>query len=291
MGRTLRALRQAGIVAEDVCGRAPPALGEAISAVAGPVWLVRAGTWPARSVPIQFPLPSAMGRPLCALGAVLPEAGMAPSADGEVLQWAALQAETGGDFSAAPDLSGRLPPVASVYLEAEPSAALARRLSQGEPLSQAIATEFDGGRFRVVRFASLDVHDDLALRVMQVVTTLQQGGAERVALDLANGLGSRGVRSLLVTLGKPTRASFPVPAGLVDLSDTVRDRRARAGAVACVAQSFRADLVHGHLLDGADVARLAAAGLPLLLTIHNTRPGWPREIGRASCRERVYVLV
>ena len=132
LGRTLRALRQAGIIAEDLCGRPGPAVAEAITAVTGPVWLVRAGTWPAYSVQIRFPLPSAMGRPLCALGAVLPQAGRESAADDDALQWATLQSETGGDFSVAPNLSDRLPPVASVYLESEPSAAVARRLVQGD---------------------------------------------------------------------------------------------------------------------------------------------------------------
>ena len=129
-GRTIRALRQAGIETTDVCGLAPSALAQAITAAGRPVWLVRAGAWPAQPSHVQFPLPSATGRPLCALGAVRSEDGPPPSADGEVSQWATILAETGGDFSLAADLSARLPPVASAYLEAEPAAALGQRLAQ-----------------------------------------------------------------------------------------------------------------------------------------------------------------
>src|SRR5262249_13239865 len=114
------------------------------------------------------------------------------------------------------------------------------------------------GRCRVVRYPALDVYHDTTLRVVQVVTSLQRGGAERIALTLARELGSCGVHPLLVALGSPTRTPFLSPPGTVDLARTRGDRRARIEALARTAIGFGADLVHGHLLDGPDIAWLAA---------------------------------
>src|SRR5262249_35006957 len=132
--------------------------------------------------------------------------------------------------------------------------------------------------WRVLRYPPLDVCHDPALRIVQVVTSVQQGGAERIALSLAEGLAGRRIRSLLVTLGRPTRSGFPVPAGIVDVSAAPGGKSGRADAAASAALEFAADLVHGHLLDAEDVARFSAHGLPLLLTIHNVRAGWPRGL-------------
>src|SRR5436309_3249958 len=81
-------------------------------------------------------------------------------------------------------------------------------------------------RLRVVHHAPLDVRDDPALRVVQIVTSLQQGGAERVTLDLARGLGRFCVRCLVVTLGRPTRSALAAPPDAVDLSPLGTDRQA-----------------------------------------------------------------
>lgn len=260
-GRTLRALKALGLVPEEV-GAEPPALGGA------PVWLVRAGAWP-RAASLSFPPPSHTGRPLCALGLPRPAAGRAD----EAAAWAALQADTGGDLSALPDLAARLPPVVSAYLDAPAAAALARGLAAGAALPDALRAEIASGH-RVIRHAPLDVHTDDGLRVVQVVTSLQRGGAERVAIDLHRHLGGRGVRSRLVALGRPTRAPFPAPPGTLDLSG-VRGRPARIDAAHRAALDFAADLVHAHLLRGEEMARLAALGLPVVATVHNARPGWP----------------
>src|SRR5205085_6366595 len=57
-----------------------------------------------------------------------------------------------------------------------------------------------------------------------------------------------------------------------------------------VAVAFGADLVHGHLLDRADAAGLAALGLPLLLTVHNMRPGWPDGLAELQPHETVLLV-
>ena len=245
VGRTLRALAAAGIVAED----AGAEIGRAIDDVGGPVWLVRAGAWPAHPGPIAGPPPSATGRPLVAFGAV----------NGEPV---------------AVDSYGP----ASLYLESEPALELARRLGDGCDFDEEARALLSDDRWRVVRSSPLDVRDDPRLRVLQVVTSLQRGGAERMTLDLTAELGRMGLCCRVVTLGRPSRAAFDPPAGLVDLAELGLDRAVRAEAVGRIARAFAADLIHGHLLDAEDISRIAAQGTPLVLTIHNQRPGWPEGL-------------
>jgi glycosyltransferase involved in cell wall biosynthesis len=170
--------------------------------------------------------------------------------------------------------------LASVYLESGLVARLGQALRQGTPLAAALHHVIADDTVRRVHHAPLDVRDDAALRVVQVVTSLQQGGAERLVLDLCRQLGGHGVRPLLVTLGRPTRASFPVPAGTVDLAEVGSDRQTRIAALAEVARSFAADLIHAHLLDGEDMQRLAVHGFPTIATVHNSEPGWPAGLER-----------
>ena len=140
---------------------------------------------------------------------------------------------------------------------------------------------------RVVHYAPLDVYDDRGLRVLQVITSLHRGGAERMTLDLMAELPACNVRARLATLGRPLREAFAAPAGTLDLAGPLANPEARAAALARLAIAFGADLVHGHLITGSDVRRIAAAGLPVMLTVHNTRPGWPEglaDLGAAGCR-------
>jgi glycosyltransferase involved in cell wall biosynthesis len=288
-GRTLGALRRAGLETEDGGGPSATGLAALLASEGAPVWLVRAGAWPVRPGPLCLPPPSATGLPLCALGWTRVPAEADPARDGEARLWAALQAETGGDFATG-DRGGRLPPVASAFLEAPAVAALARRLEQGEGVVPALAAELGSGRYRVVHAQALDVYDDPALRVVQVVTSLQRGGAERVTLDLAEELGRAGTSCRVVTLGDPTRAAFPAPPGTVSLARADGGRPERLRRVAEAARSFAADLVHGHLLGREDAAALAAAGLPLLLTVHNMRPGWPAGLAEIGTGEAALLV-
>jgi glycosyltransferase involved in cell wall biosynthesis len=157
-------------------------------------------------------------------------------------------------------------------------------------VADALRMVIGGPGQRVVRFPAFDVHDDLALRVVQVVTSIQQGGAERIALSLARGLGKAGVRSLLITLGRPTRTAFPVPPGTLDLSQTRGGRQRRLEAVAGAVRAFDADLVLGHLLAGEDMARLSALGVPLVATIHNVRLGWPSGLEALRADDAMLVI-
>jgi glycosyltransferase involved in cell wall biosynthesis len=257
VGRTLRALEAAGVTAEE----AGTDLARAVGSAEGSTWLVRAGAWPASPGPISEPPPSATGKPLVAFGATLVE--------------------------------GRADPglIASIYLDPEPLAELASRLGRGEPLDQTIRgllEEVEGRR--VVRFGSLDVRHDAGLRVLQVVTSLQRGGAERVTLDLAVALGWHGVRSRVVTLSRPTRQAFESPRDSVDLSALGRNYQARTEGVAQEARDFAADVVHGHLLNGEEARLVASQGVPLVLTIHNQRPGWPLGLERLEAGDAALLV-
>ncbi|WP_437829125.1 glycosyltransferase [Sorangium sp. So ce1153] len=282
-GRTLRALRLAGLAPVDVTAAPLAAAAEALAA--GPVWLVRGGAWPSPSAaldPDPFPPPSDTGLPLCALGAVMAPPDPSARAEPDAVAWAELLRATGGDLGRAARArrGPGLPRAASVYLDAPLAAGVAARLRAGDPLDAALQGELGARRARVVRHAPLDVCDDAALRVAQVVTSLQQGGAERIAIDLATGLPRRGVRSRVVAVYRPTRPTFGAPPGSLDLSGAPGDREARFDALARELAAWGADLAHAHLLDADDLARLSARGYRALVTVHNVAAGWPAGLER-----------
>ncbi|WP_437764819.1 glycosyltransferase [Sorangium sp. So ce764] len=286
-GRTLRALRLAGLAPVDLTAAPLAAAAEALAA--GPVWLVRGGAWPAPSAAIEpdpFPPPSDTGLPLCALGAVLAPIDLPAvvPARADATAWAELLRATGGELSRAARArrAPGLPRAASVYLDGALAAGVAARLGAGEPLDAALQGELGARRARVVRHAPLDVCDDAAPRVAQVVTSLQQGGAERIAIDLARELPRRGVRSLVCAVYRPTRATFAAPPGALDLSDARGDREARFDALARGLAAWGADLAHAHLLDAEDLARLSARGYRPLVTVHNVAAGWPAGLDRLA---------
>ncbi len=209
-------------------------------------------------------------------GATLPAPGMPDDADAEA--WKAALAATGGSFHPSTGDSGSLPPVNSCYLEPDVVAAVAARLGTGQDLVPAVLAELSAAGRRVVRIAAIDVHHDASLRVAQVVTTLQRGGAERIALDLHCAFGAAAGHSRLITLGHPTRGPFPTPPSMSDVSRAGPHRAARIPAALQAVRAFAADVVHGHLLDAADIRQFGAANIPFVVTIHNMRPGWPEGL-------------
>lgn len=263
-GRTVRALRLLGFSVADLTPAFWPEVLASIRSRPEPLWLVRAGAWP---LAFTEPRPSSTGRPLVALGAVqaaedVPETD-APSA----LAWRESVRLARGEFR--PDT---LPFLVSTWLDASMVAALLDE----DDLRVSIQVAARAVAARIAHFPGLDVVDDDSIRIAEVVTSAQQGGAERVALDLTRGLRGHGLRSRLVTLGRPTRAAFEVPDGTLDfatLGAPSPDHWARRVGRALVSHGF--DLIHGHLLESPAVKAFAARGLPLALTIHNSREGWP----------------
>lgn len=306
-GRTVRSLRAAGFAAEQIL---ECATGEVAAALreGGPILILRAGAWLMDPAVWTPPPASATGKGLCAVGAVQPLRVLASGSPGGPAQWSVadpslslaggggvdesartwsrLLAETGGDLNRLVD-SGSVvsfdPP--ALFLDSRGALALTQiaMASMGDLLRAALAS------LRVVHFAPLDAADDPNLRVMQVITSLQRGGAERVTLDLAAELPGCGVRPRLVTLGRPSRAAFAAPAGTIDLADAGGNWAARLARLTnwCVADG--ADLVHAHLVTGDVAGRLAEAGLPVMLTVHNTREAWPP--GLAQLRPADAVLL
>lgn len=254
--RTLRALHRLGLGAtcvaeEDVAG--------AVARLREPVWLLRAGAWPARAPALA---PSATGRPLLGFGAVKGDAA-----------WDAALAATGGDLDR---WRGPLP-VASLLVE-DPSRAPPGASGAG---ALAAALRAQPG-LRVLRLHALDVRRSARLRVAQAVTTLHRGGAERVALALYQGLAAHGVEAGLLVLDRPQRETWPEPPGTVRLFERGRDRAGRVAALAAWTEAEGIDLLHAHLLDGAELGALARRGVPLVATLHNSRQGWPQGLEEAT---------
>lgn len=128
----------------------------------------------------------------------------------------------------------------------------------------------------VVHWARLDhAPDDPRLHVMEVVTSLQHGGAERIACDLAEHLPYHGVRSRLVSLGKPHRAQLPAPRDLLDLSHLSRSERTSHLITSAIASGV--DVIHVHLTDAGETRAISASGIPVIAAVHNARAGWPKE--------------
>lgn len=252
--RTRRALGRAGVAATTT--RGPEALAEMLRSRDGCWWLVRAGAWPVAS-PFEPPPASATARPLLALGAVLGSSEAAAS-------WRAA-----GDLEVGP-----LPAALSLWVEAPLAGVLAARLTDG--LGPALAGLREARRPRVVRAAALDVAYDPGLRVAEIVTSLQQGGAERIALELSTALPAQGVAASLAVLGAPTREAFALPPQ-TDLLGWDRDPQAGrpAARLAAVLAAGGIDVAHAHLLEAEDLRHLGEAGIPVALTLHNQRPGWP----------------
>jgi glycosyltransferase involved in cell wall biosynthesis len=261
-GRTLRALDAAGLRAVDATRAGAPCPAEDGKAA----WILRAGAWPRQPERLRFPERSQTGRPLLALGAVFDAPGFSSEGAGA---WRDLLARSGGDLTSpvAP-----VPPLESVFL----SPPLGRTLrDHGTEWPRALRTLLTDPSVRRVRYAPLDVVQDERWRVAEAITSFHRGGAERVVIDLAATLPSRNTQVTVLTVGRPLRGAFPAPPQTIDLSAVKGGRAARMEAAAHAARAAHADLVHAHLFAPEDLLPFRAAALPLLLTVHNARPGWP----------------
>lgn len=271
-GRSARALRMAGASVLDLAGASWTELLARIRDAARPVWLVRAGAWPAGT--FTPPPASATGKPLIALGGVAPPADVYAEAAPEAIEWRRRLHQAGGVFR--PET---MPSPLSVWIDQR----VVEAMGDAGDLESSVRLAAAVSGARIVHYGGLDVHDDPVLRIAEVVTSAQRGGAERIALDLSVGLKAHGFRSRLVILGRPTRAPFEVPVDTIDasvLGGPGPDHRARRAARRLVAEGV--DLVHGHLLDRDTVAAFRARSLPVALTVHNTASAWPsgtRKLG------------
>ncbi|AKT43338.1 uncharacterized protein CMC5_075700 [Chondromyces crocatus] len=267
--RTRRALAQVGVPAERCADEG--ALTRALCSASGPAWILRSGAWPIAFAP---PPPSATGKPLLGVGAL-----HAPDQDQLAGGWDTLLASTGGDLS-------RWPERVDVALESvwtEAPQALGALLDEGHSLATATRKLLDHGH-RAVRVPSLDVRYDARLRIVQAITALHRGGAERIALDLTMGLEAAGEAVQLLVMDRPARAAFAPLPGAVLLGGYAPHREARTAAMARIAAAMGADVVHAHLLDADALGEMASRGLPLVVTLHNEQPGWPPGVD-ALCED------
>lgn len=211
----------------------------------GPCLILSAGEV-LRSPDLFRPPPAPAGKPLVAVG--LPLSG----------EWAGFHSRHGGDYPA--DLP---PPLCEWHATEE--TAQARLKGEALPAGS-----------RIVHWPALDLaRTDKRLSVYQIVTSLQHGGAEKIARDLANTLPEHGIASCLVVLGKPHRGSLSPNGVVLDLSHY--SRHERAGFLAKLAIAQGADVLHVHLTDADETRALAKSGIPLIATVHNSRQGWPRD--------------
>ncbi|MEZ4308890.1 MAG: glycosyltransferase [Polyangiaceae bacterium] len=130
-------------------------------------------------------------------------------------------------------------------------------------------------RARIVHVQAMDAPISRDVRVAELVTSLQIGGAERVARDLARGLGHVGISARLIALGRPTRQRWaPLPHEL-DLGETRLAPGPRVERLVAELDAWGADVVHAHLFGPDVLGALASARYAPVVTIHNAEPGWP----------------
>ena len=239
----------------------------ALRGMSGPAWLLHAGAVPIGAP--RLPPSSATGRWLLAFGATY---------DDEA--WTSLLVATGGDLSRAAE---KLPPARSVLVErsavlAEEIALTLSKLTKSsiqDLISSACSRCTEA---RAVRVPAFDVYFFEALHVVELVTTLHRGGAEQVVLDLARELDVLGIHVTVAVLDRASRSTFDAPSGAVFLDEHADGRRARLEALGDMAVAMGVDLVHVHLLNGEDLRLLARFGVPIVTTIHNSKPGWPVKL-------------
>lgn len=223
---------------------------------------IEPGAWTS-GAPLHLP---EIHEPIVLLGATLE--GRTPTPE-----WNSALRGNGGIFRSGPVL----PHIRMLWLNE--SAAADLQGACAATLNELVHAALQRG-WRVIRHSPLDVSFDPRPRLLQVITSLQRGGAERLALDLHAELPRHRVSTCLMTLGSPTRAPFPAPADVIQRR-LPPDPALRASEITQMAQQFGADAVHAHLVDGDTLAALDP-NLPLMVTFHNQRQGWPERIERLA---------
>jgi glycosyltransferase involved in cell wall biosynthesis len=263
VGRTRRSLQAAGVSEVHFAGDFSRLPWGQMSGK--PALILRAGVWLAGRGPLALPADSGTGLGLCAVG--LPR--RPDPSGGQPEPWRQWHHQCSGNFSASARPEPGWPAPLALYLNP--------RASQGWSDGCFGSTDDFWRRalaeLRVVHYGPLDVYSRPELRVMQVITALQRGGAERLTLNLMEDLPKTGVQVQLATLGTAQRAAFPAPPGTLALA-AIPDGGARLPWLRRHAAASGVDLLHAHLLTGQELQMLASGGIPLVTTVHNTQPGW-----------------
>lgn len=263
--RTKRSIEAQGWT---VCGAATFA--EIIEQTEGDVWLLKAGAWVPRTERSEAPIFNALDKPLLLIGATLTEPLEPTNLSAPTTNWERWLRTTGGVLN--PVQAPALPAVHSLWINA---AALRQCCQTPEVTDLSSALHYAAAHgWRALRHADMDVCSSAGLRVLQVITSLQRGGAERLAIDLHNDLQRQGIGARMLTLGSPSRAPFAAPMGLIERR-LPPDATLRAEVVCLVAGALGTDVIHAHLLDAKTLEHIAARTHPLLVTLHNQSQGWP----------------
>ena len=231
-------------------------------------WIVRAGSWLPRHVP-EWIWPGD-DQPCLLIGCTLTPGTRTP-----IQPWLDLLHTNGGIFSSTD--SPALPPIFSLWLNDAASAAW-----QDDDDIQALVTRALENHWQVIRHGPLDICFDPHVRVLEILTSLQRGGAERLALDLHRALPRHRLSTTLLTLGSPGREPFEAPPNTVQ-RHLPPDPEIRAKEIDRVIHHHGIDIAHAHLVDGETLARLDR-NVPLAITIHNQRQGWPAGMDRLQMR-------
>jgi glycosyltransferase involved in cell wall biosynthesis len=252
------------------------------------VILIRAGCWPVSSEPFSGPPASATGRPVIAFGAVrssqesLPGKGLKSDARKSAsesdssnawIHWNKLLEISGGDFQANHCRQQLSDWNYVCWIDSRLAMCFIDQLKYESYSSvwQQLLLQQDT---RLIHWQSMDVYHDENLRVVQVITSLQRGGAERIAIDLHSWwLRSECITPLLLAVHAPTRSPFPTPPATLKLSQ-IYDRTERWRCCGRIVSRFTADVVHTHLLTRDEHQVLRKAGGRMMATIHNARSGW-----------------
>lgn len=272
-----------GLRAEIIGAPTVSALRQNRPAPGAGIVLLRAGAWPTGIESLPLPVSSSSGQGLCAVAT--PHGRHATAAD---LCWSEALAAAGGEMVAHADelRAAGLPP--ALYLDTIACDLLAATASRAPATPLLTAVLEESSRLRIVAWPGLEIFFDARLRVLQVVTSLQRGGAERIALSLASPLSSRdGVYCRLTAPFLPTRDAFAPPPSWFDLGPLRRKRESSLDALLRVAPAF--DVLHAHLFKPPELARFCATGVPVVVTVHNSRVGWPA--GFAESRGEGLALV
>ena len=128
---------------------------------------------------------------------------------------------------------------------------------------------------RTVQVPSLNHTYDPKLRILQIITSLQLGGAERVTLDLSESLQHRGHKTWIATTNKPSRQTFKLPKNHIDLS--LQPKAEHAKCVQTIANTLQVDIIHTHLISAHTCKEIQqfCPGIPLITTMHNMPDAWP----------------
>ncbi|MFO0665009.1 MAG: glycosyltransferase family 4 protein [Polyangiaceae bacterium] len=128
---------------------------------------------------------------------------------------------------------------------------------------------------RYVHSTCVDVEFDATLRVGEIVTSLHRGGAERVFIDSVHLLRAEGLFVVPLVIDRGQRSVLPAPSGTRLLYEHAKGKQARLALLVRTVMSLGLDVLHVHLIDPETLTGLKALGIPIVLTVHNTRPGWP----------------